>query len=204
MMIRHYKAEMMSRIDPKPLSAYPWFVRWFLRRQRRVHGEVLAPSWLWGRLPGAFLGMLALLGVFQRRNYPVSTALRSLVSIRIAQLNGCHFCVDLNAYNYLQASGDQAKAAAVSEWRDSQAFTATERAALDWAEQVTLSCAEIGAEALERLKSHFSEDQITALTAWIGFQNMSAKFNAALGAEEHGFCQLPSSSGEDAGQSGPQ
>ncbi|MFO7781263.1 MAG: carboxymuconolactone decarboxylase family protein, partial [Spirochaetia bacterium] len=41
------------------------------------------------------------------------------------------------------------------------------------------------------LKELFAEDEITALTAWIAFQNMSAKFNAALGAEEHGFCRLP-------------
>jgi len=32
---------------------------------------------------------------------------------------------------------------------------------------------------------------IVALTAWIAFQNLSAKFNAALGAEENGLCKLP-------------
>jgi alkylhydroperoxidase family enzyme len=45
------------------------------------------------------------------------------------------------------------------------------------------------------LKELFTEDKITALTAWIAFQNMSAKFNAAFGAEEHGFCRLPTSPG---------
>lgn len=181
----------MSYIAPKPLSAYPWFIRWFLRRQRRVYGEVLAPSWLWGRLPGAFLGMLGLLAVFQRRSYPVDGRLRSLVSIRIAQLNGCRFCVDLNAHHFLAARGDEGKAKAVAEWRDSDAFSERERAALAWAEAVTLHCSEIDVDAIDRMRGCFSQDEITALTAWIGFQNMSAKFNAALGAEEHGFCAVP-------------
>ncbi len=184
----------MSRIAPKPLHEYPFYIRFFLRRQRRVYGAVLAPSWLWGRLPAAFLGLLGLLGVFNRRSYPVDSRLRSLVSIRIAQLNGCHFCVDLNAYNFLQAQGDEERAAQVAEWRESDAFDRRERAALDWAEQVTEDCAGTGPEQIEGLREHFSDDEITALTAWVGFQNMSAKFNAALGAEEHGFC--------DAGKSG--
>ncbi len=180
----------MSGIPPKALHEYPWYIRFFLRRQRRVYGEVLAPSWLWGRIPGAFLGMLGLLGVFNRRAYPTDGRLRSLVSIRIAQLNGCHFCVDLNAFNFLKARGDEERAAQVADWRESDAFDATERAALDWAEQVTERCAGIGSKQIARLREHFSDDQITALTAWIAFQNLSAKFNAALGAEEHGFCDL--------------
>lgn len=182
----------MARIAPKPLNDYPWYVRWFLRRQRRVYGEVLAPSWLWGRLPGAFLGMLGLLAVFQRSSYPVDARLRSLVSVRIAQLNGCHFCVDLNSYNYLKNAGEEDKARAVGAWRDHPGFSAAERAALAWAEQVTQDCAGIDEQALADIREHYSDDEVTALTAWIGFQNMSAKFNAALGAEEHGFCGVPS------------
>lgn len=181
----------MARLAPKPISAYPWYIRWFLRRQQRVYGAVLAPSWQWGRLPGAFLGMLGLLRVFQHRSYPADAALRSLLSVRIAQLNACHFCVDLNAYNYLEQRGDAAKAAAVAEWHDSPLFTDPERAALAWAEQVTSHCAEIEQSAWDGLSKHYSDDQIVALTAWIAFQNMSAKFNAALGLEEHGFCRMP-------------
>jgi cation diffusion facilitator CzcD-associated flavoprotein CzcO len=41
------------------------------------------------------------------------------------------------------------------------------------------------------LKNHFDDDGVVALTAWIAFQNLSAKFNSALGAEENGLCQLP-------------
>lgn len=180
----------MSLIPPKPLQDYPWYVRLFLHRQRRVYGEILAPSLLWARLPGAFLGMLGLLSIFGRRSYPVDARLRSLVSVRIAQLNGCTFCVDLNAYQFLQARGQRDQAEAVADWRHSELFSESDRAALDWAEHMTTRCADIPTEVFSALQPHFDEDQITALSAWIGFQNMSAKFNAALGAEQHGFCQI--------------
>ncbi len=181
----------MPRIEPKPISRHPWYIRLFLRRQERKYGRVLAPSLLWARLPGPFLGMLTLVGLFQRRRYPVDAALRSIVSIRVAQLNGCRFCVDLNSYNFLRAAGAEQKAAEVDRWRRSTAYTPRERAALAYAEEVTQRCAELDDALFATLKNHFTGDEITALTAWISFQNMSAKFNAALDAEEHGFCTVP-------------
>ncbi|MFP4012228.1 MAG: carboxymuconolactone decarboxylase family protein, partial [Spirochaetaceae bacterium] len=176
-----------------------WYVRWILRRQERIYGRALAPSYLWGRLPRAFLSMLISLGAFRSRRYPVDTVLRSLVSIRIAQLNGCRFCVDLNSYNFLRAAGEPDKPGQVQHnkpdqvqhWRESAVFTDRERVALDYAEAMTDACASIDDARIDSLKRLFTEDEITALTAWIAYQNMSAKFNAALGAEEHGFCRVP-------------
>ncbi len=189
----------MSRIKAKPLSEYPWYVRLVLRRQERKYGRVLAPSLLWGRLPGPFLAVLTSLGFFQSKKFPVGGQLRSLLSIRIAQLNGCDFCVDLNSYNYLRATGTPQKPEEIARWPESRLFTPEERAALAYAEAMTNRCGSIGGDTTESLKAYFSEDEITALTAWIAFQNMSAKFNAALGAEEHGFCRIPGASTEGSG-----
>jgi AhpD family alkylhydroperoxidase len=183
----------MSSIQPKPIGDYPWYLRWFFRRQARKYGRTLSPSWLWGRLPAHFGGMLLMLGLFQRRRFPVDTALRSLVSARVAQLNGCAFCVDLNAYNLLKATGSADKAAAVAQWRESDLYTERERAALDYAEAMTDSNRRVEPAQIEALKRHHDDDGVVALTAWIAFQNLSAKFNAALNAEENGLCQLPPS-----------
>jgi AhpD family alkylhydroperoxidase len=135
--------------------------------------------------------MLLMLGLFQRKRFPVDVALRSLVSARVAQLNGCAFCVDLNAYNLLKATGSADKAAAVAQWRASELYTDRERAALDYAEAMTDSARRVEPAQVESVKRHFDDDGVVALTAWIAFQNLSAKFNAALGAEENGLCQLP-------------
>jgi AhpD family alkylhydroperoxidase len=181
----------MAVVPPKPISTYPWYLRMFFRRQARKYGRTLSPSWLWGRFPEHFAGLLFLLWCFQRKRFPVDAALRSLVSARIAQLNGCTFCVDLNAYNLLQAIGSTEKAEHVGHWRDSPIYTARERAALDYAEAITDIAQRVTPQQTEALRQHWDEDGVVALTAWIAFQNLSAKFNAALGAEENGLCRLP-------------
>lgn len=181
----------MAFIDPKPMSQYPFFLRWFFRRQERKYGRTLAPSWLWGRLPGHFVGLLYLLGLFQRRRFAVDTALRSLVSARIAQMNGCHFCVDLNSYNLLQATGSAEKAHGVADWRSTSMYTDRERAALEYAEAMTDTSRRVSPELIATLRPWFDDDGIVSLTAWIAFQNFSAKFNSALGAEEAGLCMKP-------------
>jgi uncharacterized peroxidase-related enzyme len=187
----------MASIPPKPLAQYPWYLRWFFRRQERKYGKTLSPSWLWGRFPAHFGGMLLMLGLFQRRSFPISTALRSLVSVRVAQINGCLFCVDLNAYNLLQAAGSADKAAAAAQWRESTLFSPQERAVLDYAEAMTDTTRRVEPMHLDALRQHFNDDAIVALTAWIAFQNLSAKFNTALGAEENGLCQLPPASAKN-------
>lgn len=181
----------MAYIQSKPIQAYPWPVRWVLRRQRRVYGDVLPPALLWGRMPDLFFGLLGMLRLFQRKRFLVSENLRSLASVRIAQLNGCEFCVDLNAYLYLKARGEAGKATVIGQWRDhGDLFNAKEQVVLAYAEAMTDHCKEINASHIEALRAYFSEDGITQLTAWIAFQNMSAKFNAALGAQAHGFCDV--------------
>lgn len=42
----------------------------------------------------------------------------------------------------------------------------------------------------EGLRRHFSDDAIVELTALVAFQNMSSKFNAALGVPAQGLCAL--------------
>lgn len=181
----------MAFIPAKAAGEYPWYLRWFFRRQARKYGRTLAPSWLWGRLPGHFLGVLFLLGLFRRTRFGVDPALRSLVSARVAQLNGCDFCVDLNAYHLLRATGSTDKAEVVDRWRDHDRYTARERAALDYAEAMTDTGRRVTPAQIGALREHFDEDGVVFLTAWIAFQNLSAKFNSALGAEEAGLCRVP-------------
>jgi AhpD family alkylhydroperoxidase len=184
----------VSYIEPKPLSQYPFWLRWLLKRQERKYGRTLSPSWLWGRHPKLFAGMLGMLGVFRANSYPIDAPLRSLISVRIAQLNGCGFCVDLNSYNMLKAAGSAEKAEKVASWREETIYSEKERAALEWAEMMTDTGRDNDPTLITELKKHFDEDTIVALTAWIAFQNLSAKFNAALGAEENGLCKLPDAS----------
>ncbi len=65
-------------------------------------------------------------------------ALRELIRLRASQLNGCAYCVDMHARAARNAGVSSQRVDAISIWRDSNVFTAAERAALDLTEQVTL------------------------------------------------------------------
>ena len=66
-----------------------------------------------------------------------------------------------------------------------------ERAALEYAEAMTITGQRVSDELFARLRSHFDEAQIVELTAAVALENFRSKFNPALGVESQGFCILP-------------
>ncbi len=80
---------------------------------------------------------------------------------------------------------------AVPVWRDSGLFSPAERAALDYAERVTITGQRVDDALFAELRRHFNEAQIVELTAAIALENFRSKFNPALGVEAQGFCPLP-------------
>lgn len=179
------------RIPDKALRQYPWYLRPFFWNQRRKYGQVLKPGLLWARSPKLFLGVAALYGALDRSDSPLSPVLRSLVTVRISQLNWCRFCVDLNSATLAKRAGSMAKVEAVARWRESELFDESEKAALDYAEAMTCSDRRVTDELVQRLSKHFGEDAIVELTGLIAFQNLSSKFNSALDVPSQGFCQFP-------------
>ena len=79
----------------------------------------------------------------------------------------------------------------LEDWRESDLFDPRERAALHYAEAVTRSDQTMEDDVFDCLKGFFDEDAIVELTGLIAFQNMSSKFNSALGIPAQGFCRLP-------------
>jgi len=179
------------RITPKPLSQYPWYLRPFFWNQRRKYGSVLDAALLWARSPKLFLGVAGLYGMIDRTSSPISPALRSLITVRISQINWCRFCVDLNAATLLKRGIAAEKVEALEHWRDSDLFSPSERAALDYAEVITRTDLQVEDSHLQALGTHFDDDAVVELTGLIAFQNMSSKFNSALDVPPQGFCRIP-------------
>lgn len=179
------------RIPSKSLKAHPLYLRPFFWNQRRKYGAVLDSALVWARAPKLFLGVAFLYGMIDRKASPIEPALRSLVAVRVSQINWCRFCVDLNIATLLKRGASLEKVEALENWRENELFNAQERAALDYAEAVTRSDRRVEDDIVERLKEHFDDDAIVELTGLIAFQNMSSKFNSALGIEAQGFCKVP-------------
>lgn len=182
------------RIQPRAPSAYPWYLRPIFWLQRRHYGAVLRPGLLWGRRPALLLGVAFLFGRLSRRKSALSPALRALVCVRVSQINDCRFCVDINGAGYLAAASASAeKLLALADWRNAPEFSDAERRVLAYVEAMTDSRQHVDDALFASLRQDFDDDGLVELTALVAFQNMSSKFNAALGVPPQGFCRLPES-----------
>ena len=184
------------RVKGAPLEGLPWYLRPLFWAQRRRYGAALVSALVWVRSPRLFFGLAILYGMIDRKSSPLDPALRSLVTVRVSQINHCPFCVDINSATLLERGMSQEKLQALAAWRGNTLFSEKECVALEYAEAMTFTDREIDDESFVRLKSHFDEEAIVELTGLIAFQNMSSKFNSALDIPPQGFCPLPEMNGQ--------
>ncbi len=177
------------RVQEKKIGTYPWWIRIFFWKQKKTYGQVLTPGLIWGRSPKVFAAVALLYGAVNRKKSPIPPALRSLITLRVAQINWCKFCVDINTSTLLKRSGSMEKIDALENWQDSDVFDGKEKAALEYAEAMTSSGSKVTDKMVEQLRKYFDDDGIVELTGLIAFQNLSSKFNNALDIPAQGFCK---------------
>jgi len=182
----------LATIETPAGYRYPWYVRLFFWNQKRRYGRVLDPSRLWGRTPRVFAALALLYGALDRRSSPVDPPLRTLVTVRVSQINDCPFCVDINSATALKRGLSEVKLMDLPVFADSEHFDERERAVLRYTEAVTFTERRPGERHFADLRRYFDDDGIVELTALIAFQNLSSKFNAAMGVEPQGFCRVAS------------
>ena len=84
----------------------------------------------------------------------------------------------------------ETRLAEVARWRDSPVFSEAERAALEFAEAMTITGQKVDDALIARLRRHYDEPQLVELAAAIALENFRSKLNPALGVEAQGFCVL--------------
>ena len=90
----------------------------------------------------------------------------------------------------MQTGADEDKIREVPTWRESHRFSELERAALEYAEAMTITGQRVTDELFGRIRALFDEAQIVELTAVVALENFRSKFNVPLGVESQGFCVL--------------
>jgi AhpD family alkylhydroperoxidase len=94
--------------------------------------------------------------------------LRELLRIRVSQLNGCAYCVDMHTKDARAVGESEQRIYALPVWQETPFFDARERAALAFAEQVALvSSTHVPAEAYSAAAAEFDDAEIGALLALI-------------------------------------
>jgi AhpD family alkylhydroperoxidase len=95
----------------------------------------------------------------------IEAPLLQLIRIRASQLNGCAFCTDMHSVDARRAGESERRLYAIAVWRDSGFFNPRERAALGWAEAVTLLAeSHVPDDVYQLAKAQFSEAELVDLT----------------------------------------
>ena len=79
------------------------------------------------------------------------------------------------------------KILALEEYATSLLYDERERAALRYADAITLSDRDVDEALFERVRGLFGEDALVELTAVIAWENSSSKFNRALRVPSQGL-----------------
>ena len=96
-----------------------------------------------------------------------------LIKVRVSQINGCAFCVGMHVKEAIDDGIEQNLINLLPVWRETSAFDARDRAALSWAEALTL-LAGTGVSDDDYALAHaeLSEQELAALTVAIGAMNL--------------------------------
>ena len=105
-----------------------------------------------------------------------------LVYLRVSQINGCAFCIDMHSRDLLKSGLTVEKLVLVAVWHDAgKVFSPRERVALAWAETVT-RVAETGVPDAdyEAVAAEFSDKELADLTYAIGLMNAFNRFGISF------------------------
>jgi AhpD family alkylhydroperoxidase len=128
--------------------------------------------------PGIFHAMLGL--ERQVRQAGFDERMLDLVRMRASQINGCAYCLDMHSKDARAAGETEQRLYGLDAWRETPYYSARERAALEWTEALTLvSETHIPDDAYERVREHFSEEELAHLSLAIVAINGWNRLNVA-------------------------
>lgn len=140
--------------------------------------------------PAAYRAMYGL-EVSLRASSKLEPALIELIKMRVSQINGCAFCIDMHAKDARAEGETEERLYALSAWQEAPFYTERERAALAWAEAITLVTeGHVSDAAYEAAKQQFTDEELVNLTwaaiAINGWNRLSIAFRAVAGEYQPG------------------
>ncbi len=167
-------------------------VYWLSRKQ---YGKVMTPlKVIFARLPASF-GMFTQKLEKLEQKYRLPKYIAVLVRTHVAQLNTCGFCIDIGKLEVIKHfSEHEEKFANVSSYKSSPLFTARERAALLFAEELTLH-KKISQSTFAEAQKHFDERELVEIAWAVTREHIYNLMNLAFDIESDGLCQMPERGG---------
>lgn len=144
----------------------------------------------WKAAPGVRDAMLKLHEYLGQTG--IDENLLNLVYLRASQINGCAYCLDMHWKDLRAAGESEQKLSMLEAWREAPGFTDRERAALAWAEAVTLITeGHVPDEVYEQARAQFSEAELANLTLAVVAINGWNRLNVAFRTEAGHYQPVP-------------
>lgn len=156
---------------------------------RRQFGKVMTPLKVFvARMPlafGQFYGKISKLD--KKLQLPQETQM--LIRERVARINVCLFCIDIGRLFTIKAKLNQAKFDAINDYATSPLFSEAERAALDYATELTQN-KQVSPETFARLRKHYSERAICEIVWLVASEHFYNISNIGLNIHSDMLCEL--------------
>jgi alkylhydroperoxidase family enzyme len=185
---------MLPPID-KPRGLYLKLVYFFTRRQL---GKVMTSIRVFAaRMPNAFASYYYKMAKLDKKlRLPSQTAV--LIREQVASTNMCLFCMDATRwYVMTREPGDLARLDALPEYQTSPLFTEAQRAALDYATELTRD-KQVQPATFARLTRYYNEREICDIVWLVASEHLNNITNIGLGIGSDGFCELAERTGKAA------
>jgi AhpD family alkylhydroperoxidase len=118
----------------------------------------------------------------------LESGLIDLVNFRVSQINGCAYCLDMHSKD-LRAGGETEQRLYMLEaWREAPLYSERERAALAWAEAMTLlTNKDVSDEVYEQARAQFTEQELAMLSLAVVAINSWNRLNIAFRTPAGGY-----------------
>lgn len=128
---------------------------------------------------GALKAMLGIKGYLAKSS--LEKNLLGLIEYRVSQINGCAYCLDMHSKDLRHGGETEQRIYLLSAWRETPFYTPRERAALAWAESVTLlRDGEVPDDVYDDARKEFSEEELIDLTLAVTTVNSWNRLNIAF------------------------
>jgi AhpD family alkylhydroperoxidase len=128
---------------------------------------------------GAFKAMFGISAYLAKSS--LEKSLLELIEYRVSQINGCAYCLDMHSKDLRHGGETEQRIYMIAAWRETDLFTDRERAALAWAESVTLlNEGHVPDEVYDVVRKEFSEEELIDLTLAVASVNSWNRLNIAF------------------------
>lgn len=178
---------MSTRLKPIENPANPLLKIAYWLSKKRLGKVISSLKVIYARLPVPFaLWMNKMLSL--EKKLPLPEGLRLLIRIHVAQLNTCHFCIDIGKAEAIKKFKDPKKFLNVNDFETSSLFSEKERIALRFATEITAK--KVTDHTFSEAGKWFSEEELAGIAWMVTSEHVYNLMNLTFNIESDGFCQI--------------